>query len=76
MLELGRRVVEGDGGEVEVDGAGILSGLFADYFEVWEEVAYSPDEHSLYLVVCLRGEMLTSVTGSLMPFSYFLSSGF
>ena len=53
MLESGGVVVDGDGGEVKVDGASVLCGLFSDDSELGEEVAYSSDEHGLYLVVCL-----------------------
>jgi hypothetical protein len=76
LLECGGRVVESDGGEVEVDGPRVLRGFLADDPEVGEEVVDPADEHGLYLVVCLDGEGGTSVTGSFTPFSYFFRSGF
>lgn len=54
-----RIVIEWDRMEIEVYFACVLSCLFSHYSESGEEVAYSSDDHGLYLVVCLNGLGIT-----------------
>jgi hypothetical protein len=70
-----RRLIQGNGIEIEVNEAFIFGGLFTNDFEIGEEVMDASDEHSLYLVVSLSYQSSTYVTGSLTPFSYFFSLG-
>lgn len=76
LLNLLRVVVESDGVGVQVDGALVLGGLLPHYCEFGEEEADGANEHGLYFEVSLGGGRGTYVTGSLMPFSYFLRFGF
>jgi hypothetical protein len=62
--------------QVELNETRVLCVLFTNDVEIREEVTDSSNKHSLNLKISLNRMNDTSVTGSFIPFSYFLRSGF